>query len=169
MREGTRSRYARARDGLDEDLANRIRELLAHEDAVDDKAMFGGLAFLIHGHMCVAASYTGGLLARVDPASTDSVLAARPGAARMEMRGRSMDGWITVPPEGVKTYGTLAGGSSGDGHAKGCRRSCVSPWSRRPALRSRAPGHARRAIVRSLSQRHRRAVPDSFCLLGAQL
>ena len=84
----------------DEDLANRIRELVADEDAITEKRMFGGLAFLLHGNMTVAASHTGGLLARVDPADTDEAI-ARPHAERMEMRGRSMDGWIRVAPEGV--------------------------------------------------------------------
>jgi len=91
----------------DEDLANRLRELLADEDAVTEKKMFGGLAFLLHGNMSVSASRNGGLLARIDPAQTDAAL-ARPHVARMEMRGRTMDGWITVAPEGLKTKRELA-------------------------------------------------------------
>jgi TfoX/Sxy family transcriptional regulator of competence genes len=91
----------------DEDLANRIRELLAGEEAITEKKMFGGLAFLRHGNMTVSASRTGGLLARIDPAETDAAL-SRPHAARMEMRGRTMDGWISVAPEGVKTKRQLA-------------------------------------------------------------
>jgi hypothetical protein len=69
--------------------------------------MFGGLAFLLDGHLCVGASRNGGLLARVDPADTDECL-ARPHASLMEMRGRTMDGWITVAPEGLKTDRELA-------------------------------------------------------------
>jgi TfoX/Sxy family transcriptional regulator of competence genes len=91
----------------DEDLANRIRELLAGEEAITEKKMFGGLAFLLNGNMAVSASGQGGLLVRVDPADTDAAL-ARPHAARMEMGGRTMDGWIRVAPEGVKTKGDLA-------------------------------------------------------------
>jgi TfoX/Sxy family transcriptional regulator of competence genes len=86
----------------DEDLANRLRELLAGEDAVTEKKMFGGLAFLLHGNMSVSASRNGGLLARVDPAETEAAL-ARPHVSLMEMRGRTMDGWITVAAEGVRT------------------------------------------------------------------
>src|SRR5919112_6423726 len=86
----------------DEDLANRLRELLADEDAVTEQKMFGGLAFLLAGRMSVGASRDGGLLARIDPADTDAAL-AKPHAALMEMGGRSMDGWIKVAPEGVKT------------------------------------------------------------------
>ena len=90
----------------DEDLANRIRELLAGEDAITEKKMFGGLAFLLHGNMTVSASRTGGLLARIDPADTDAAL-QRPHAARMEMGRRTMDGWIAVAPEGVRTQREL--------------------------------------------------------------
>jgi TfoX/Sxy family transcriptional regulator of competence genes len=86
----------------DEVLANRLRELLADEDAVTEKKMFGGLAFLLHGNMSVSASRNGGLLARIDPADTDAAL-ARPHVELMKMGGRTMDGWITVAPEGLKT------------------------------------------------------------------
>ena len=86
----------------DEDLANRLRELLAGEDAVTEKKMFGGLSFLVAGNMAVAASGQGGLLARVDPKDTDKLL-ERPHVALMEMGGRSMDGWLRVAPEGVRT------------------------------------------------------------------
>jgi TfoX/Sxy family transcriptional regulator of competence genes len=91
----------------DEDLANRLRELLGDEDAITEKKMFGGLAFLLHGHMSVSASRTGGLLVRIDPADTDAAL-ARPHVARMEMGRRTMDGWIIVAPEGLKTKRELA-------------------------------------------------------------
>lgn len=84
----------------DEDLANRIRELIATEDGVVEQRMFGGLAFLIGGHMSVAASGQGGLLVRVEPDQTDA-LAAEPHAAPFVMRGRAMDGWLRVAPEGV--------------------------------------------------------------------
>jgi TfoX/Sxy family transcriptional regulator of competence genes len=91
----------------DEDLANRLRELLAREDAITEKKMFGGLAFLLHGHMSVSASRNGGLLARIDPADTGAAL-ARPHVKLMEMGRRTMDGWITVAPEGLKTERELA-------------------------------------------------------------
>jgi TfoX/Sxy family transcriptional regulator of competence genes len=91
----------------DEDLANRLRELLADRDAVTEKKMFGGLAFLLNGHMCVSASRNGGLLARIDPDDTEAML-ERPRVARMEMGGRTMDGWITVAPEALKTERELA-------------------------------------------------------------
>jgi TfoX/Sxy family transcriptional regulator of competence genes len=86
----------------DEDLANRLRELISGEDGVTEKKMFGGLAFLIHGHMAVSASGQGGLLLRCDPDETDA-LVAKPHAERFVMRGRAMDGWLRIDPAGVRT------------------------------------------------------------------
>jgi hypothetical protein len=91
----------------DEGLADRLRELLARERGVSEKKMFGGLAFLVGGNMCVSASGQGGLLARIDPATTDAAL-ARPHVSLMVMGGRSMDGWVRVAPEGVKTTRQLS-------------------------------------------------------------
>ncbi len=86
----------------DEDLANRIRELVAGEAGVTEKKMFGGLAFLIGGNMSVAASGQGGLLVRVDPRRR-TTLVAKQHAAPMVMRGREMQGWLRVDEEGVRT------------------------------------------------------------------
>jgi TfoX/Sxy family transcriptional regulator of competence genes len=91
----------------DEDLVHRLRELLADEDAITEKRMFGGFAFLLHGNMSVSASRNGGLLVRIDPADSEAAL-ARPHVALMEMGGRTMAGWITVAPEGLKTKRELA-------------------------------------------------------------
>lgn len=68
--------------------------------------MFGGLAFLINGNMAVSASSKGGLLLRVDPAQTES-LVSEPHVGRFEMRGREMDGWLRVDAEAVKTDAAL--------------------------------------------------------------
>ena len=84
----------------DEELAERVRELVAGEPGLSEKRMFGGLAFLINGHMAVSASGQGGLLLRVPPEQTDALL-REPHAERFEMRGRSMDGWLRIPPEGL--------------------------------------------------------------------
>ena len=86
----------------DEDLANRVRELVADEPALTEKRMFGGLAFLIGGNMSVSVSGQGGLLLRIDPEHTEA-LVAKPHAQRFVMRGRAMDGWLRVEAEGVKT------------------------------------------------------------------
>jgi TfoX/Sxy family transcriptional regulator of competence genes len=86
----------------DEDLADRIRELVAEGEGVTERKMFGGLAFLIGGHMAVSASGRGGLLLHVDRAETDELL-AKPHAQPFEMRGRVMEGWVRVEAEGLKT------------------------------------------------------------------
>jgi hypothetical protein len=86
----------------EEDLAGRIRELIAAQPDVTEMRMFGGLAFLIGGNMAVAASGQGGLMVRVDPGETDA-LVAKPHAAPFEMRGRPMQGWLRVDAEGVRT------------------------------------------------------------------
>lgn len=91
----------------DEDLANRVRELLADESGVSERKMFGGLAFLVNGNMAVSASGRGGLLARVDPAATAKLLSRRH-VTLMEMGGRAMDGWLRVDDEGVRTKRDLA-------------------------------------------------------------
>jgi hypothetical protein len=91
----------------DEDLANRIRELIASEPGVVEKRMFGGLAFLIGGNMSVSVSGQGGLLVRCDPEETGALL-RKPHAAAFEMRGRTMDGWLRVDREGLHTKRQLA-------------------------------------------------------------
>jgi hypothetical protein len=86
----------------DEDLANRIRELVAGEADLTEKTMFGGLAFLISGNMSVAASGQGGLMVRVAPEDTDA-MAAEPHARPFEMGGRAVRGWLRVDDEGLRT------------------------------------------------------------------
>jgi TfoX N-terminal domain len=90
----------------DDDLANRIRELVLSEPGVTEQKMFGGLAFLINGNMSVSASGQGGLLLHVNPDETDSLL-AKPHAHPFEMRGRAMQGWLRVDAEGIKTKAQL--------------------------------------------------------------
>ncbi len=86
----------------DEDLANRIRELIAGDPDVTEKKMFGGLAFLVGGNMSLAASGQGGLMVRVDPQDTDALL-TKPHARPFEMRGRELQGWLRVDAEGLGT------------------------------------------------------------------
>jgi len=86
----------------DEKLAARIRELVAGEKGVAEKKMFGGLAFLVGGHMAVAASGRGGMMVRVDPTESDA-LVAKTKARVVEMRGREMPGWLRVDTDDVKT------------------------------------------------------------------
>jgi len=86
----------------DEDLANRIRELILLEEGVTEMRMFGGITFLVDGNMSVSVSGRGGLLVRVDPEQTESLL-DKPHAAPFEMRGRKMRGWLRVHADGVRT------------------------------------------------------------------
>lgn len=84
----------------DEELADRIRAVLGDQRGVTEMRMFGGLAFLVGGHMAVAASGQGGLMLRCDPAQTATLL-AEPHAHLFEMRGKEMDGWLRVDTDGV--------------------------------------------------------------------
>jgi len=85
----------------DEDLANRIREVVQIESGLTEKRMFGGLAFMINGNMAVSASGQGGLLLRVDPAQT-AELVRPPQVRRFQMRGREMDGWLHIDPSAAQ-------------------------------------------------------------------
>jgi TfoX/Sxy family transcriptional regulator of competence genes len=91
----------------DEDLAHRVRELLGAQDGLSEMSMFGGLAFLLDGNMSVAVSSQGGLLVRVGSEEADAAL-SRPHARAMQMRGRTMRGWIRVQAEGLQTRRQLA-------------------------------------------------------------
>jgi TfoX/Sxy family transcriptional regulator of competence genes len=91
----------------DEVLAGRIRELVGGESQLTERKMFGGLAFLIGGSMAVAASGQGGLLVRVDPAESDT-LVKKTNARPMEMRGRQMQGWLRVDSGDLRTKRELA-------------------------------------------------------------
>jgi TfoX/Sxy family transcriptional regulator of competence genes len=90
----------------DEALTERIRDLLPDLE-VTERKMFGGLVFLVGGHMAVAASGKGGLMLRCDPADTER-LVGEPGVSRMEMRGREMDGWLRVTGDAVADDGALS-------------------------------------------------------------
>ena len=92
----------------DERLAERVREIVAEATDGDfaEKKMFGGLAFLVGGHMAVAASREGGLMLRVEPAQTDALL-TKPFAGPFRMRGRPVDGWLRVEAAGLGTRAQL--------------------------------------------------------------
>ena len=103
----------------DEDLANRIRELLGPERGIEEKRMFGGLAFLINGNMSVAVSRQGGLLVRVAPNDTDKLL-ERTHVSAMVMAGREARGWLRVDADGLQTKRQLQSWvTRGAGYARG--------------------------------------------------
>lgn len=83
----------------DEELAERVRDVLPDLE-VTEQRMFGGLVFLVRRNMAVGVSREGNLLLRCDPAETDRHV-SEPGATRMVMRGRAMDGWLRVSADAV--------------------------------------------------------------------
>jgi TfoX/Sxy family transcriptional regulator of competence genes len=91
----------------DEELAERVRALVVDVPAVEEKKMFGGLGFIVAGNMAVGASGQGGLLVRVDPAESDALVESTP-AFPMEMRGRTMAGWLRVDSADVAADDELA-------------------------------------------------------------
>lgn len=95
------ARYPR-RVAYDEDLADRIREVVGAELNLTEKRMFGGLAFLISGNMALAASGQGGVMVRVDPGESDELVESGE-ADLVVMRGRPMRGWLRVDPEQLRT------------------------------------------------------------------
>jgi len=84
----------------DEELADRLRAALGDQPALTEKRMFGGLGFMVEGHMAVAASGQGGLMVRVEPATSDELVDGVL-VERVVMRGRAMDGWLRVATEAV--------------------------------------------------------------------
>jgi TfoX/Sxy family transcriptional regulator of competence genes len=91
----------------DEELAQRIRALVATERGLSEKKMFGGLAFLVGGNMAIAASGQGGILVRVGPERSEQ-LEGKSGATVAVMRGRPMPGWLRVGAADLGTKRKLA-------------------------------------------------------------
>jgi hypothetical protein len=79
----------------DQELADRIRRLIADAPDLTEKKMFGGLAFLVAGNMAIAASSQGGAMVRVDPQQSGALVATTT-ASVVQMRGRPMPGWLHV-------------------------------------------------------------------------
>ena len=90
----------------DEALCERIRSLLTGAPGVEERRMFGGVAFLAHGNMAVGASGQGGLMVRVDPAETEALLSST-AAGPMVMRGRPLQGWVRVASTDVESAEAL--------------------------------------------------------------
>ena len=84
----------------DEQLAERVRDQLGDVHGITEKAMFGGLAFLLEGNMAVGL--TGDeLMVRIGSDDSDDAL-ARPHTRPFDMTGRPMKGWILVAQEGLQ-------------------------------------------------------------------
>src|ERR1700724_1122104 len=91
----------------DDVLAARIRDLIGPDPELTEKKMFGGLAFLIRGHMAISASGQGGVLVHVDPERSDGLVATT-GATIAVMQGREMPGWLRVSADDLATDDDLA-------------------------------------------------------------
>ncbi len=92
---------------VDEKLAERVRSRLGTREGLVEKRMFGGLAFLLDGNMCVGV-HGKEFIVRLDPGETLSAL-ARPHTRIFDLSGgRPMHGWILVGPAGLKTDAMLA-------------------------------------------------------------
>jgi TfoX/Sxy family transcriptional regulator of competence genes len=81
----------------DEDLAQRVREVIAAREKVTEKKMFGGIAFMVAGNMAVGVSRDE-LMVRLDPADSEKALTEH-GVRMFDMTGRPMKGWVLVSPE----------------------------------------------------------------------
>jgi hypothetical protein len=102
----------------DEVLAGRIRELIGPDPELTEKKMFGGLAFLIRGHMAISASGQGGVLVHVAPERTGELIATTAATVAV-MQGREMDGWLRIGPDNVATDADLSRWVEiGIGHAR---------------------------------------------------
>ncbi len=89
----------------DEGLAQRLREAYQDESSVVEKKMFGGIAFLIDGHMSCGV-VKDSLMARVGPEGYADAL-REPHAREMNFTGKPLTGFVYVAPEGVESDDAL--------------------------------------------------------------
>ncbi len=90
----------------DEGVAQRLREYLADHPEVVERRMFGGIAFMVYGHM--ACGVVGdSLMLRVGPEQYSAAL-ARPYAREMDFTGKPLSGFVYVSPAGFETDEDLA-------------------------------------------------------------
>lgn len=88
-----------------ENIATRLREALNHLPNVQEKKMFGGLAFMINDKMCINAT-TGGIMCRIDPDINSHIMqnkVCRP----VVMKGRELKGYVYVDEENIKNQKEL--------------------------------------------------------------
>ncbi|MCC6419625.1 MAG: TfoX/Sxy family protein [Gemmataceae bacterium] len=87
---------------FDEALAERIRRGLARKKGVEEKKMFGGLGFLLHGNMLVGV-WKNSMIVRLGPDEGEAAL-LEPHVGEFDITGKPMKGWVMVKPEGVEEY-----------------------------------------------------------------
>lgn len=88
-------------------LAERIEHLIGHRPGIRIQKMFGGVAFMLHGHMLVGPMKDGDLMVRVGPDRYAQAL-NRPGASEMKFTGRVMKGFVTIAGDAVEDDEQLA-------------------------------------------------------------
>ena len=90
---------------FDEAVAGRVRDVLGEQQGITEKKMFGGIAFLLDGNMCVGV-HGDELIVRLPPDETDEAL-RDPHVRLFDLTGRPMKGWVLVAPAGVATDADL--------------------------------------------------------------
>ena len=90
---------------FDEQLAQRIRQLLKGKRGVTERRMFGGLCFLLRGNMCFGVERDR-LVARVGPEQYARAL-SKPHARPMDFTGRPLKGFVYVSAKGYRTTASL--------------------------------------------------------------
>jgi len=85
----------------DEGLARRLRDAMSAVPATSEKKMFGGVALLVGGNMCVGVIGED-LVARVGPSAFPTAVGL-PAARPFDFSGRPMTGWVMVGPGGVES------------------------------------------------------------------
>jgi hypothetical protein len=85
---------------FDENLAARIRTALARKKGVEEKKMFGGLCFMLHGHMLVGV-WKNSLIARIGQEQADEAM-LEPHVKPMDITGKPMKGWVMIGADGVE-------------------------------------------------------------------
>jgi TfoX/Sxy family transcriptional regulator of competence genes len=88
-------------------LVDRVRLLLEGDPRISEKNMFGGLTFLLNGHILVGCKKDGRILLSVGKAHNDEAL-ARPGTTQMVHRDRPMTGFVWVDPDAIDDDEDLA-------------------------------------------------------------
>jgi TfoX/Sxy family transcriptional regulator of competence genes len=84
---------------FDEQLGERVRDVLRAQDGVTERKMFGGLAFMVHGNMCVGVTGDS-LMVRVGKENYAQTV-MHPHARPMDFTGRPMKGFLYVDQPGV--------------------------------------------------------------------
>ncbi len=90
---------------FDEHTGKRVRDILAEECPAKERRMFGGLAFMVNGHMCCGIVGED-LVIRVGAEGDEQAL-SQPHARAMDFTGRPMKGFVYVSPQGYRTKAAL--------------------------------------------------------------